>query len=133
MSDLIEINSDNILDIINSNQGIDFPKPYVNDIFLIKVHIAGTSYIQNMDSIVEKLYVGLKVKFFREADNKYDELAILVKDELDNKLGYIPRDKNEILARLMDAGKLIYGEVVKIDEVDGWHKIDMKVMLKDWG
>lgn len=133
MSELIDLDPENIIAILNkTGEGVDFPKPFLNDIFLLKVHIAGTSHIQDKDSLIEKLHVGLKVSFFRETDNKYDYLAILIKNEEGKKLGYIPREKNEVLARLMDAGKNIYGEIVAKEEIDGWNKIDVRVMLKDW-
>jgi len=40
-------------------------------------------------------------------------------------------DKNEILARLMDAGKLIFGRVEKKEKVDDWVKITIKVFMRD--
>ena len=64
-------------------------------------------------------------------NNKYDELAILVKDQNDNKLGYVPRKKNPILARLMDAGKLIYGTVKTINNDDSYINIEMEIFMDD--
>jgi len=49
----------------------------------------------------------------------------------DKKLGYIPRDKNEILSRLMDAGKLIYGTVYKKERIGKWLKITIRIFLSD--
>jgi hypothetical protein len=56
-------------------------------------------------NLVEKIEIGTTLHFVREPDNKYDELAILVKDKEGNKMGYVPRYDNPVLARLMDAGK----------------------------
>ena len=81
--------------------------------------------------LIEKIKVGTKLHFVREPDNKYDKLAILVKDENDNKLGYIPREKNPILARLMDAGKLIYGTVKKANNDDSYINIEMEIFMDD--
>lgn len=64
-------------------------------------------------------------------ENEYDERAIMIKNENGDKLGYIPRDKNEILSRLMDAGKLLYGEVYDKELVGSWWRIMIRVFLDD--
>ena len=110
---------------------MDIGKPFEQEIFLIEVHIAGTTHIENMDELEPKLTEGVEVKFYREPNNKYDKKAIVVKDKEENKLGYIPRDKNEILSRLMDAGKLLYGKVKSKEKIGEWTKIEMEVYLKD--
>ena len=47
------------------------------------------------------------------------------------KLGYVPRVNNKILARLMDAGKYLYG-VVRLKEMDrSFHHIVVKIYMKD--
>lgn len=131
MSDIIKIDGNNIVNILNSKNGLDIGKPFEQEIFLIEVHIAGTTHIENMDELEPKLTEGVEVKFYREPNNKYDKKAIVVKDKEENKLGYIPRDKNEILSRLMDAGKLLYGKVKSKEKIGEWTKIEMEVYLKD--
>ena len=73
-------------------------------------HIAGTSYL-NLDEIEKSLEKDEFLKLMRQADNQHDSLAILIFDSKGNKLGYVPRDKNEVIARLMDAGKFIFGRL----------------------
>lgn len=131
MSDIIRIDDNNIVNILNNSIGIDIGKPFSQEIFLIEVHIAGTTYIDNMDVLESKLKEGTEIKFYREPNNQYDNKAIVVKDKDGNKLGYIPRNKNEILARLMDAGKLIYGKIKSKEKIGEWAKIEMEVYLKD--
>jgi hypothetical protein len=58
-------------------------------------------------------------------------LAIVVTDDNGNKLGYIPREYNEILARLMDAGKVLFGEIVDKSFENTWLRINMRVYLED--
>lgn len=41
------------------------------------------------------------------------------------------KNKNEILSRFMDAGKLLYGKVKSKEKIDEWIKIEMEVYLKD--
>ena len=131
MANIIKIDDNNIVNIINNKNGIDIGKPFSQEIFLIEVHIAGTTHIDNIDILEPKLTEGVEVQFFREPNNQYDAKAIVVKDKEGNKLGYIPRDKNEILSRLMDAGKLLYGKVKTKEKIGEWIKIEMEVYLKD--
>lgn len=131
MADIIKIDGSNIVNILNNKGGLDVEKPFVQEIFLIEVHIAGTTHIDNIEELEPKLTEGIEVKFYREPNNKYDSKAIVVKDKDGNKLGYIPRDKNEILSRLMDAGKLVYGKVKHKEKIGEWVKIEMEVFLRD--
>lgn len=129
MADIVEINDGNIIQLLHG--GIDIGKPFSNCIYLINVHIAGTSYIYNIDKLEPELVKGKRLNFFREPNNEYDERAIVIKNDNGDKLGYVPRNKNEILSRLMDAGKLLYGEVYDKELVGNWWKITIQVFLDD--
>lgn len=131
MSNIIKIDDNNIVNILNNKGSLDIGKPFSQEIFLIEVHIAGTTHIDNIDVLEPELTEGVEVQFFREPNNQYDSKAIVVKDKEGNKLGYIPKDKNEILSRLMDAGKLLYGKVKTKEKIGDWVKIEMEVYLKD--
>ena len=98
---------------------------------MIDAHIAGTSHIENINKLEPGLQIGDKLNFFREPQNEFDKLAIIVKDEKGNKIGYVPKGKNEILSRLMDAGKLIYGTIHEKEFVGNWLKITLKIYLDD--
>lgn len=129
MADIVEINNGNIVELLHG--GIDIGKPFSNCIYLIDVHIAGTSYIDNIDELEPELVKGKRLNFFREPNNEYDERAIVIKNDTGDKLGYVPRNKNEILSRLMDAGKLLYGEVYEKELVGNWWKITIQIFLDD--
>lgn len=131
MADIVKIDGTNIVNILNNGGNLDLGKPFSQEIFLIEVHIAGTTHIDNIDELEPKLTEGVEVSFFREPNNKYDDKAIVVKDKEGNKLGYVPRANNEILARLMDAGKLVYGKVKSKEKIGEWVKIEMEVFLRD--
>ncbi|NLE62929.1 MAG: restriction endonuclease, partial [Bacteroidales bacterium] len=47
------------------------------------------------------------------------------------KIGYIPRADNKIFARLMDAGKLLFGKIASKEKQGIWLKIDIAVFLRD--
>lgn len=131
MADILKIDNKNIINILKNQNGLNIEKPFSQEIFLIEVHIAGTTHVDNIEVLEAKLEIGTEVKFYREADNQYDSKAIIVTDKDKNKLGYIPRNKNEILSRLMDAGKLLYGKVKNKEKIGDWIKIEMEVYLKD--
>ncbi len=130
MADIIKIDSTNIVNILHHG-GVDLGKPFSQQIYLIDVHIAGTTHIENISELEPGLTVGKKLNFFREPENPYDNLAILIKDDEGNKLGYVPRNKNEIISRLMDAGKLLYGTIYKKEYIGEWLKITLQIYLDD--
>jgi len=132
MNEVIRIDETNILAVLNGGKGLfDIGKPFSRQIYLISASIAGSYYVDNIDEIIEELKEGTKLQFFREPENKHDELAIVVKNQNNEKLGYVPRQKNPILARLMDAGKLIYGTVKKIENDDNYINIEMEIFMSD--
>ena len=80
MSDIIRIDNNNIVSVLNNGVGLDIGKPFSQEIFLIEVHIAGTTHIDNKEILESKLNKGVEVKFYREPNNKYDNKAIVSKD-----------------------------------------------------
>ncbi len=111
--------------------GLTVPMPFVREIFLIECRIAGTTHVEDIDQKTALLAEGSILKFMREADNKFDSLAIPILNEQDERIGYVPREKNEVLARLMDGGKLVFGQVQSKELIGDWVKIVIKVFLKD--
>ncbi|MFW5662804.1 MAG: HIRAN domain-containing protein [Bacteroidota bacterium] len=131
MSDLIK-SSGKLLSLIEdsfTSEGL--PKPYVKEIFLMECHIAGTTHV-DLDGIEPELLEDDPLIFKREADNEYDKLAILIFDKKERKLGYVPMIKNEVIARLMDAGKLIFGKMVHKKWHGDWLKVTIKVFMRDF-
>ncbi|MDP2795781.1 MAG: HIRAN domain-containing protein [Sulfurisoma sp.] len=87
--------------------------PFGRDIFLLETHVAGLRYHQ-AEIAVPKLAVGQSLALRREPANPHDELAIEIIAATGLKLGYIPRHRNPVLARLMDAGKQLLAAVASI-------------------
>lgn len=124
-----------ITDIVGFIQKGGNVEPFLKDIFLIKVHVAGLDYIDNIDEIFSKIEVGDKLGLFREVTNEYDKHAILVKYH-GEKIGYVPRKDNYVLSKLMDGGKQLYGVVdsIGVDEVYENYQfkfINFKIFLND--
>ena len=100
-------------------------KPFLKDIFLIKVAVAGLVYIVYIDEIFSKIQVGDKLELFREATNEYDKHAILVKYR-GEKIGYVPRKDNYVLSKLMDGGKQLYGVIESFGEDEVYEGYEVK-------
>lgn len=81
--------------------------PFAKEIFLLETQVAGTSHFSSREN-EPTLAVNDSLILRRELNNPHDPLAILILTESGEKLGYVPRDRNEILARLMDAGKFLF-------------------------
>lgn len=82
-------------------------QPFARDIFLLKTNAAGSMYVEDIIRNLKSLRAGQKLSLVREPDNPHDKRAILIMNG-EKKLGYIPRRKNGMLSRLMDAGKYLY-------------------------
>ena len=106
------------------------PKPFVQEVELLNCHVAGTTFL-DLDDIESKLTNNQLLMLKREPKNKNDDKAILILTEDGQKLGYVPKGKNEVLSNLMDAGKLLFGRLNKKTWVDNWLKLDVQVFLRD--
>jgi hypothetical protein len=107
------------------------PKPFTRDIFLFETHIAGTNYVTGIKEIEPHLHIDEKLEFYREPDNEYDKMAIVIKTSNGVKIGYVPKADNSIFSRLMDAGKLLSARMASKEMVGNWLKIDIKVFLHE--
>lgn len=114
-----------------AGQGGDFPVPFQQDIFLEECHVAGTMHIDDILIKAKEVEVGTALVLKREPKNEHDGLAILVETAAGEKLGYVPRKHNPILARLMDAGKLLTAKVVHKELEDHWLNIRIAIDMKD--
>lgn len=86
----------------------DSAKPKEKRILVLKTGIAGAYFhIENEDERIalESIEPGTELMLYREPENEYDEWAVAVYLNEEDKLGFISRFKNETIARLMDAGK----------------------------
>ena len=111
-----------------TNNGL--PKPFVQEVELLDCNVAGTTFL-DLDDIEPKLKKHQLLMLKREPNNEYDNNAILILTEEGKKLGYVPQDKNEVLSKLMDAGKLLFGRLDEKSWVDNWLKLDVQVYLRD--
>ena len=97
---------------------------------LLETHVAGTAYYE-AESVRHRLAIGDPLVLRREPNNPHDALAIEVYTALGAKLGYVPRDYNPAIARLIDAERLIAAEITEVHDDQRWNDISMRLRLID--
>ena len=126
----ITISNNQLVQTIEEFGITDVIRPLVKEIYLFDTYVAGTSYIDR--KIRESVSVDDKVILRREQDNRFDDKAILILTESQDKLGYIPEKDNSVFSRLMDAGKLLTAKIKKIDWKGDFSKIEISIYLVDF-
>ncbi len=64
--------------------------------------IAGFTYWEGCVAI-SKLRIGVSLRLVRESENRFDPNAVAIYLD-DYKLGFVPRDENELIAKFLDLG-----------------------------
>lgn len=132
MSELIKGDKNSLVGLIHGKSGeLVMPKPFEKDIFLFDTYVAGTTHVPGIEDLEPHLKTDEKLNFFREPDNEYDNEAIVIKTQSGAKIGYVPKKDNIIFARLMDAGKLLFGRISTKEKKGKWIKIEIKVYLHE--
>lgn len=132
MGDLVKSGAGGLMGLLHGNNGeLTIPKPFEKDIFLFDTYVAGTTHIEGIEELESHLNTDDGLEFFREPDNQYDKQAIVIKTVDGVKIGYVPRQDNVIFARLMDAGKLLFGKITSKEKKGSWVKIYIKVFLHE--
>ena len=103
------------IDMFWDEGGSGMNRPFSREVFLGNIPTVDGYRIKNIKRVLCRMKSGDQVLIRRESDNEQDELAVVVLNRRMRKLGYIPRSNSVILARLLDAGKHIYGVASKID------------------
>jgi len=106
-------------------------QPFARETMLVECQIAGIAH-RNVKNVVPKLTSGTMLTLKREPDNPHDPLAIMILTEAGEHLGYVPRAKNEALARLMDAGKLLFAKLESKSWQGDWLKVVTNIYLRDF-
>ena len=102
---------------------------FSKDILALECLVAGTSF-RKLNDVEAALNKEVKLELKREPQNEYDHFAIALHFEK-HKIGYIPRDKNEVIARLMDAGKNFFATIQAKEWEGNRLKVEVRVYLKD--
>ncbi len=130
MGNELTIGNENVVALVQNNNLGDIIKPLSHEILLFDSYVAGTSYLEDA-SVLDEIKVGDKLILRRE-DNKFDSKAILVLDEKERKLGYVPEKDNIVFSRLMDAGKLLTAKIKAVAPHGSFRQINISIFLVDF-
>lgn len=131
MNDLIKKEDENNKYIIKYDSIVNLPKPFERFIFLLETTVAGTTRIKDIDKIIDSLNIRDDLILYREPDNPNDKHAIRIETINKEKIGYVPRQNNVVISRLMDAGKKIVAEVTEIESRGNWFRILFAIFLHE--
>ena len=108
--------------------GVSALAPFTREIFLLDIVVAGTTFCEQIDELGPELMPDTVLKMVRHPKNKYDDLAIGIYYR-DVRIGWVPRELNEVISRLMDAGKAFFCRIAKTKKINNWLKIDAKIFM----
>lgn len=112
--------------------GLAVEAPFAQKICLVPhTRVAETGKVTDIDQGARSLREGDTLRLVRQKGNLADAWAIQVFSPQGHELGFVPRDVNQILARLLDGGKHVFAEVVDVSHRDGWWRIEIAIYLDD--
>lgn len=121
---------ENMLSLIQGGGVAELIKPLQNEILLLETYVAGTAYIED-EVVFDEAREGDGLILRRES-NRFDEKAILVLDEKERKLGYVPERENTVLSRLMDAGKFLRAKIDALSPKGSFRQVNISIYLLDF-
>ncbi len=108
--------------------GVKALAPFTREIFLLDIVVAGTSFCKEIDALMHELKPETVLKMIRHPKNEHDELAIgIYHNEI--RIGWVPQELNEVISRLMDAGKAFFCRIEKTRKLNNWVKINAKIFM----
>lgn len=125
--DIVKI-SPELLAMVGSQANANTLLPFSREIFLLDIVVAGTSFCEEIDNIEPKLIPETVLKMRRDPKNEYDEQAIAIYFE-SVRIGWVPQEMNEIISRLMDAGKAFFCRVTSAYRKGTWLRIKAKIFM----
>jgi hypothetical protein len=116
-----------LLALIGSG-GVDALAPFSREIYLLDIVVAGTTFCNEMDKLEPELLPETVLKMIRQPQNKHDELAIGIYFN-STRVGWVPMEHNEVISRLMDAGKAFFCRIESTKRKGNWVKIKAKIFM----
>jgi len=130
METSLTVKKENMLALMQGGGVAELIKPLQNEILLLETYVAGTAYIED-ETVFDEAHDGDKLILRRE-DNRFDEKAILVLDQKERKMGYVPERENTVLSRLMDAGKLLTAKIDRLSPKGSFRQVNISIYLLDF-
>ncbi len=129
MNELSKNPSGSLLQTLHAD--LQTPAPFRSDLFLLRTEIAGTTHVVGIEELEPFLHPGDRLELIRVPDNPSDPNAIKIFTRDRVKLGYVARKDNPVLARLMDAGKLLYAVVAEKAWQNDWLRVTVEIFMTE--
>ena len=123
---LVKVSSGLLWALSSGQLNIDIFK---KEILVLECMVAGTSF-RKLDTIESYLAATAELDIKREGKNEFDKFAVALYYKT-VKVGYVTKDKNEVIARLMDAGKAFHATIEAKEWEGTWLRLDVKIYIKD--
>lgn len=108
--------------------GVNALAPFSREIYLLDIVVAGTSFCEHLDEVEPQLLPDTVLKMIRQPENKYDKLAIGIYMGT-VRIGWVPMEHNEVISRLMDAGKAFFCRVEKTTRKKDWLQVKARIFM----
>lgn len=113
---------------IIATSGIAGLSTFTREIFLLDIVVAGTTFCKEIQEIERYLEPEMNLRMVRDPKNIYDKMAIAILYEK-TRIGWVPKELNLIISRLMDAGKAFFCRIEKVERINKWIKINAKIIM----
>lgn len=113
---------------IIATSGIAGLSTFSREIFLLDIVVAGTTFCKEIQEIERYLEPEMNLRMVRDPKNIYDKMAIAILYEK-TRIGWVPKELNLIISRLMDAGKAFFCRIEKVERINKWIKINAKIIM----
>lgn len=91
-------------------------------------HLAGFAYYDGLD-VIDELVLGKEVQLKVETDNPYDPEAVAIYYKK-KKLGYIPKDKNSLISKMLYFGHDIFEARIQYKNEESHPERQFRVVVK---
>ena len=100
---------------------------------LLQCFVRGFRFYEG-DELLEEMREGDELQLVREPHNTYDHNAIAL-HYAHHKIGFIPRESNDVLSKLIDCQAVtIKAEIIRVEpDADPWERVQIAVYLVKGG
>jgi hypothetical protein len=99
---------------------------------LERFHIAGFQFHEGPE-LIEHLEPGCELSLVREPKNPHDQRAVALYFG-GVHIGYVPRDRNRTIARMLDQGAPLICRITDVDpEEDPWRAVEVAISVGSAG
>ena len=114
-----------------SDQAKEMPVAFQQVVFLTNCHLAGTNEIADIKDKVDGIKNDEPLVLHRAATDATDARAVSVETASGTLIGYVPRRYGAVMARLMDAGKLLSAKLIGRDCDEQWTDITVAIEMRE--